>query len=68
MKPEKCALFKKEVLYLGHVIFHDGIATNPTKVEAVHSWPTPQTVRDARVFTAFCSYYRRFVKAFTKIA
>jgi hypothetical protein len=32
IKPKKCALFSRRVLYLGHVITKDGISTDPEKV------------------------------------
>jgi len=30
-KPSKCAFFHKQVLYLGHIVSPDGIATDPNK-------------------------------------
>jgi len=32
LQPSKCALLQPEVTYLGHVIGHDGVTTNPEKV------------------------------------
>jgi len=34
----------------------------------VSDWPTPHCLRDVRVFYGLASYYRKFVKDFTKIA
>jgi hypothetical protein len=42
INPEKCHLFQKEVLYLGHIISPEGITTEPEKLEAVREWPTPR--------------------------
>ena len=31
LKPKKCVLFQRKVLYLGHVVTSDGIATDPER-------------------------------------
>lgn len=35
VKLEECAFFRKEVRYLGHLISSQGVATDPSKVEAI---------------------------------
>lgn len=42
-KLSKCRFFQREVLYLGHVISDQGVATDPGKIEVVANWPTPTT-------------------------
>ncbi|KAM8702309.1 hypothetical protein ACLKA7_004973 [Drosophila subpalustris] len=39
-----------EVQYLGFVIGRGGIATDPSKVDAIRSWPSPKTLKQARRF------------------
>ena len=65
---KKCNFFKKEVLYLGHLIGADGVATDPSKIAVVEKWPIPKTLKDLRSFLGFASYYRRYVPNFTQIA
>ncbi|KAI2653682.1 Retrovirus-related Pol polyprotein [Labeo rohita] len=48
-KLEKCALFKQQVKYLGHVVSSQGVATDPSKVEGNHS---------SRIGTTFRSVYK----------
>ena len=67
LKPSKCNLIKKEVLFLGHVVSEAGITVDPQKIRAVVDWPVPKNVHDIRVFIGFCSYYRRFVRGFSSI-
>lgn len=35
LKPKKCALFQKEVEFLGKIVSSKGISMSPTKTEAV---------------------------------
>ena len=68
LKPLKCEFFRKQINYLGHVVGHKGISTDPKKVEAVTEWPTPTTVTEVRSFLGFLSYYKRFIPNFFKVA
>ena len=68
LKPSKCEFFKARLKYLGHVVSPQGIATDPTKIEAILRWPRPKTVTNVRSFTGFTNYYRKFIKGYAKIA
>uniref|UniRef100_A0A3B1KA92 Gypsy retrotransposon integrase-like protein 1 n=1 Tax=Astyanax mexicanus TaxID=7994 RepID=A0A3B1KA92_ASTMX len=68
IKIEKCHFLQEKVKFLGHQVSAEGIATDPDKVEAVKQWPVPTTLKALRSFLGFCSYYRRFVQGFSKIA
>ena len=46
LKPSKCNLFAKEVIYLGHIVSEKGIACDPEKVSCVKEWPVPQNIND----------------------
>ena len=67
-KLSKCEFWLKEVSFLGHVIFGDGIAVDPSKVEAVSQWETPKSVTEIRSFLGLEGYYRRFTEGFSKLA
>ena len=68
LKPSKCNFYARQVNFLGHVVSAEGVATDPTKISAVVDWPTPTSVTDIRSFLGLCSYYRKFIKDFAKIA
>ncbi|MFG1569954.1 ribonuclease H family protein [Staphylococcus aureus] len=56
------------ISFLGHIISGAGVAVDPKKVEAVESWPIPETVADVRSFLGLAGYYRRFVSVFARIS
>ena len=37
LKPSKCDIFQPEVCYLGHIVSSQGVATDPSKIEAVRA-------------------------------
>ena len=67
LKPSMCEFFKARLRYLGHVVSPQGIATDPTKMEAILKWPRPKTVTDVHSFTGFTNYYRKFIKGYAKV-
>ncbi|GKA83145.1 putative mitochondrial protein [Tanacetum coccineum] len=54
--------------YLGHVITGEGVATDPSKIEAIKNWPVPSNLKQLRGFLGLTGYYRRFIKRYAMVS
>jgi hypothetical protein len=52
----KCEFWLREVSFLGHVISRDGIAVDPSKVDALLQWETAMSVSDIQSFLGLAGY------------
>jgi len=64
----KCEFWLNEVSFLGHIIYGNGIAVDPSKVDAILQWETPKSVTEVRRFLGLAGYYRRFIEGFSKLS
>ena len=68
LKAEKCTFSEKTVEYLGFIISGDSIMMDPTKIDAITSWPIPTSLTQVRSFLGFTNFYRRFLNDYALIA
>ena len=68
IKLKKCYFTLPNIHFLGHVVGRDGIKPDPEKIEKVKNYPVPRNLTQLRSALGLFSYYRKFIKDFSRIA
>lgn len=61
INPGKCEFGVPQITFLGHLVNCHGIRPLPDKVEALRSFPRPNTQRKLREFLGLINFYNRFI-------
>eukprot|EP00253_Pinus_taeda_P032526 PITA_32526 len=67
-KRSKCFFGVQEVEYLGHIVSHEGVKVDPSKIKAIKEWEIPTSIKNLQGFLRLTGYYRKFAKNYGKIA
>lgn len=65
---EKCQFCRPSLSFLGFIVDHQGLRTDPNKVDCIVNYPVPNTTTEIKRLIGLISYYRRFLKNFSTIA
>lgn len=58
---------KPPLEFLGFIVGMNGIRVDPGKIDVVEEWEPPTTVRGVQSSLGMCSFYRQFIKDYSKI-
>ena len=70
LKPKKCTMFKREVVFLGRVVSAEGYKLDPSTMAPILRLKDtpPKNVNEVRKLMGFLNYYRRYIENFSRIA
>lgn len=57
----KCVFAQTEVNFLGYLVSSTGTRPQPEKVDAILTYPKPETIKKLRRFLGMMNFYRRFI-------
>ena len=61
----KAEFHRSTIQFFGFVVSKGKLEMDPSKTEAVMSWPTPIDRRELQRFLGFANFYRRFYRGFS---
>jgi len=68
LNTKKCKFFTRNAQQLSHVIQNGEVRPAEESVEAYKNMKSPKTIKDVRAPLSSFSYYRKFMKNFTRIS
>lgn len=63
----KCEFFFRTSCIFRQMISKDGLAVDPSKIEAIVNWQSPKNMVEVKSFLGLIGYYKRFVEGLTQL-
>ncbi|GJP42438.1 hypothetical protein CLOM_g1996 [Closterium sp. NIES-68] len=67
VKQSKCEFPRSSIPFLGHIISHNQLSMDPSKVKAVQDWKPPTSIKELQAFLGLANYYQKFIQHFAAI-
>ena len=66
-KSSKCFFGVQEVEYMGHIVSHEGVKVDPSKIKSIKEWKIPTSIKHLRGYLRLTGCYHKFVKNYGRI-
>ena len=64
---KKCEFFQMKVSFLDVILSTKNLRMNSKKIQNIVNWVRSICIKKMQIFVNFCNFYRRFIKAFSKL-
>jgi hypothetical protein len=68
LKASMCSFAQSSIEYLGHIVSHEGVGPDPSKISAMIGWPAPFNLKHLRGFLGLTGFYWKFVRNYASLA
>ena len=65
---DQMCFFSSDSTILGHIVSREGVQVDSEKTCTVNNYPVPKNATEVKSILGLCSYYRRYLQDFAKIA
>ena len=67
LPPAKCSFGAPQVTYLGHILSKKDVQSDPSKIEAMRTFPQPTSPRTLKSFLGSIGFHRRYIRVYSEI-